>query len=305
MTWGEAEIFVISKLRLGNHPVMIERSCLNMICETNDPRRIQYLDNICRILENLRHSGQFRDLPNYNEFRRIETHTVELAKFGVMMRGRFADGNRLRRYGMDDEMVREIGEFASEHPNSIQVIQLTVNKAKARALDREAEENLRAIREQERIIVEEKYKGRLPPQFRMTSNVLTCKQKTKRNSEPSSPMPNSVLRRLRLRTTPSVEDPSPSTQSVEFLLREAHYSQSIRAAAVFFQITSIIRRASILTILGVVFGEAFDASLVVVPAARDHLVLIEVELLSALKNLVAGLWEVSDHIDLTEQLDSI
>lgn len=87
---------------------------------------------------------------------------MELAKFGVMMRGWFADGNRLRQYGMDDEMAREIGEFASEHPNSIQVIKLTVNKAKARALDREAEENLRAIREQERITVEEKYKGRLP-----------------------------------------------------------------------------------------------------------------------------------------------
>jgi hypothetical protein len=117
MTWGEAEIFIINKLRLGNHPDMIERSCLNMIRETNDPRKIQYLDNICRILENLRRSGQFRDLPNYNEFRRIETHAVELAKFGVMMRGWFADGNRLRQYGMDDEMAREIGEFASEHPN--------------------------------------------------------------------------------------------------------------------------------------------------------------------------------------------
>jgi len=111
-TWSEAEIFVISKLRLGNHPDMIGHSCLNMIRETNDLQKIQYLDNICRILENLRRSGQFRDLPSYNEFRRIETHAVELAKFGVMMRGRFADGDRLRQEGMDDEMAREIGMFA-------------------------------------------------------------------------------------------------------------------------------------------------------------------------------------------------
>ena len=83
-----------------------------MIRETNDLQKIQYLDNICRILENLRRSGQFRDLPSYNEFRRIETHAVELAKFGVMMRGRFADGDRLRQEGMDDEMAREIGMFA-------------------------------------------------------------------------------------------------------------------------------------------------------------------------------------------------
>jgi hypothetical protein len=93
----------------------------------------------------------------------------------------------------------------------------------------------------------------------MTSNLLTCKQKTKRNSEPSSPILNSVLRQLRLRTTSSGEGPSPRTQSLEVLLREAHYSQSIRAALVFFQIISMIRSVSVLTRLGVVFRVVFDA----------------------------------------------
>ncbi len=120
--WAEAEIFVHNKLRQGCHPEVLDREIESeMRIGTNSDYKFLFLRYARRILTNLRRSSQLGGLPTLAEYEKIYVVRSQRRGFEVMMYKRFTVDGLISRYGMDDEIAREIGEssYSSHMPSLI------------------------------------------------------------------------------------------------------------------------------------------------------------------------------------------
>lgn len=108
---AEAELFVLNSLRQGHHPDIIDAEVSSEILRNDgSDYKVLFLNYTRRILANLRLANQFGGLPTLVEYAEITDIRGRLGRFQIMMYERFTDSDILRRYGMDREIVREMGK---------------------------------------------------------------------------------------------------------------------------------------------------------------------------------------------------
>ncbi|KAN0122039.1 hypothetical protein V8E51_000365 [Hyaloscypha variabilis] len=138
--WAEAEVFVMRQLRMGTHPDLLERDIeAELLMTERVGYRYECLSYAGRILRNLRNARQFDGLPTYGQFEQLRRLRPRRAGYEMMMYDRFRNIDVITRYGGDIEIAREI--------------------ARARALDREAEEELRRMCEADLAQLEQQYRA--------------------------------------------------------------------------------------------------------------------------------------------------
>jgi hypothetical protein len=107
----EAEILVTNNLRCGRHPEALGRIIQSELLQTPSGSIDYHVLNFARrLLDNIRRAGQFQGLPSFTEFQQINAVRPDLARFENMMRYRFMEHGFVCRYGMDDDIAREIGK---------------------------------------------------------------------------------------------------------------------------------------------------------------------------------------------------
>ena len=154
--WAEAEIFVMRQLRMGTHPDLLERDIeAELLMTERVGYRYECLSYAGRILRNLRNARQLDGLPTFGQFEQLRMLRLRRAGYEMMMYDRFRNFDVITRYGGDIDIAREIGRSMLDRGAYASDIQV----ARARALDREAEEELRRMREADLAQLEQQYRG--------------------------------------------------------------------------------------------------------------------------------------------------
>ncbi|KUJ09383.1 uncharacterized protein LY89DRAFT_741097 [Mollisia scopiformis] len=138
--WAEAELFILSKLRMGFHPEVIDSEiCSEILSNEGSDYKTMFLKYARRILVNLRTSSILGHVPTIAEYNVIAIVQDQRVRFQMMMYERLQDSRLVNQYGMDDEIARELKS--------------------AEALNIQQEQMLQQMREQDQRQVEEQYRA--------------------------------------------------------------------------------------------------------------------------------------------------
>jgi hypothetical protein len=141
---------------MGTHPDVLERDIeAELLMTDRVGYRYECLSYAGRILRNLRNARQFDGLPTFGQFEQLRMLRPRRAGYEMMMYDRFRNIDVITRYGGDIEIAREIGRSMLDRGAYASDIQV----ARARALDREVEEELRRMRETDLAQLEQQYGG--------------------------------------------------------------------------------------------------------------------------------------------------
>lgn len=108
--WEEAKLNIITQLRLGIHPVLLQQELDGEQYAHSDWQHQDVNDFSTKILANLRRAGQFDDLPSLGEYQREMGDEIWLARYEAKMYEKFGRRDLISQFGMDTQLSRKIGE---------------------------------------------------------------------------------------------------------------------------------------------------------------------------------------------------
>lgn len=107
--WEEAKLNIITELRLGVHPVLLQQEFEDELYGPVASQQHGTIDSLSlKMLTNLRNAGQFDDMPGLREYQRKRDDPVWLARFEVQMCEMF-DNRYMGQFGTNVEISRKLG----------------------------------------------------------------------------------------------------------------------------------------------------------------------------------------------------